>query len=219
MAPPDWPQAPTQLAQGAKETPHRAVINVSFGRVVKEPGEITVLLTEWSGGTPDALAPLFELIYPQLRQIAGSLFRNESPGHVLQPTGVVNELYLKLVQQQRLRFDDRQHFFSMAARLMRRILVDYARRRDSLRRDGGVPVALTEDAAWAEAAGGDVIDVDRALEALQKVDERKCRIVEMRYFLGFTSEESAELTGTSMATVERDLKFARGWIRDWLQRS
>lgn len=184
-----------------------------------QAGEITVLLKQWSEGKQDALAPLFELIYPKLRQMAGSLFRDEGPGHVLQPTGVVNEFYLKFVRQQKLQFEDREHFFSLAARLMRRILVDYARQHKSLKRDGGAAVTLNEESAWTEAPGADLIDIDRALEELQQIDERKCRIIDLRFFLGFTSEETAEIVGASKATVDRELRFARGWIQDWLERS
>jgi RNA polymerase sigma factor (TIGR02999 family) len=186
---------------------------------VDQPGEITVLLRQWSGGKQDALIPLFELIYPKLRQMAGSLFRDESPGHVLQPTGVVNEFYLKFVRQQNLHFEDREHFFSLAARLMRRILVDYARQRLSAKRDGGIAVTLREESAWTEAPGAELVDIDRALEELQKIDARKCRIIDMRFFLGFTAEETAEIMGSSKATVDRELRFARGWIQDWLERT
>jgi RNA polymerase sigma factor (TIGR02999 family) len=184
---------------------------------VNEPGEITVLLSQWSDGKQDALAPLFELIYPKLRQMAGSLFQDERAGHVLQPTGVVNEFYLKFVRQQKLRFEDREHFFSLAARLMRRILVDYARQRQSVKRDFGTPVALREESAWADARpGADLVDIDRALEELRKIDERKCKIIDLRFFLGFTAEEAAEILGSSKATVDRELRFARGWIQDRL---
>lgn len=186
---------------------------------MEQPGEITVLLKQWSDGKQDALVPLFELIYPKLRQMAASLFRDESPGHVLQPTGVVNEFYLKFVRQQRLQFDDREHFYSLAARLMRRILVDYARQRHSVKRDGGIAVPLDEGSAWTEAPGPDLVDIDRALEELQKIDQRKCRIIDLRFFLGFTSEETAEIMGSSKATVDRELRFARGWIQDWMERS
>jgi RNA polymerase sigma factor (TIGR02999 family) len=186
---------------------------------VDQPGEITVLLRQWSDGKQDALVPLFELIYPKLRQMAGSLFRDERPGHVLQPTGVVNEFYLKFVRQQKLQFDDREHFFSLAARLMRRILVDYARQRQSIKRDGGTPVVLKEDSAWTDQApGAELVDIDRALEELRKIDGRKCRIIDLRFFLGFTAEETAEIMGSSKATIDRELRFARGWIQDRLER-
>jgi RNA polymerase sigma factor (TIGR02999 family) len=182
-----------------------------------QAGDITILLRDWSEGDESALDPLFELIYPQLRQIAASLMRRERPGHVLQPTGVVNEFYLKLVQQERLQVEDRAHFLSVAARFMRRILVDQARKNGTRKRDGGRPVVLTDDLSWfSEAAGPEMIDVDLALDELRGIDERKCRILELRYFLGCTNEETAELLGLSKATVDRDLKFAKGWVQDRL---
>jgi RNA polymerase sigma factor (TIGR02999 family) len=182
-----------------------------------QAGDITILLREWSDGNDSALDPLFELIYPQLRHIAGSLMRRERPGHLLQPTGIVNEFYLKLVRQQRLRLEDRAHFLSLAARFMRRILMDEARKSGTRKRDGGRPVVFTEDLSWFSAAAGEqMLDVDRALSELAKIDERKCKIVELRYFLGFTAEETGELLDLSKATVDRELKFARGWIQERL---
>lgn len=181
-----------------------------------QPGDITILLREWSGGDDSALDPLFELIYPQLRLIAGSLMWRERPGHVLQPTGIVNEFYLKLVQQHRLHLDDRAHFLSLAAQFMRRILTDQARKSGSRKRDGGQRVVLTDDLSWVSAAGERILDVDTALSELRELDERKCRIVELHYFLGLTVSETSELLGLSKATVDRDLKFARGWIQERL---
>lgn len=181
-----------------------------------QPGDVTVLLQQWSEGNEAALDPLFELIYPQLRHIAASLLSQERPGHTLQPTGVVNEFYLKLVHQQRLSFDDRAHFLSLAARFMRRILVDQARRNGTLKRLGGTRVVLTDNLSWVHAQSEEILDVDRALDELQALDERKCRMIELRYFLGCTADETAELTGVSKATVDRELKFARGWIQERL---
>jgi RNA polymerase sigma factor (TIGR02999 family) len=182
-----------------------------------QAGDITILLREWSKGDESALDPLFELIYPQLRQIAGALMRRERPGHVSQATGIVNEFYLKLVQQQRLQVEDRAHFLSLSARFMRRILTDQARKNATRKRDGGRPVVFTEDLSWFSAAAGeDMVDVDVALNELRKIDERKCRIVELRYFLGCTVDETAEMLGLSKATVDRELKFARGWIQERL---
>jgi RNA polymerase sigma factor (TIGR02999 family) len=184
---------------------------------MSQPGDITIRLQQWSQGDPSALEPLFELIYPQLRHIAGSLMRRERPGHLLQPTGIVNEFYLKLVQQNRLRLEDRAHFLSLAARFMRRILMDQARKSGTRKRDGGRPIVLTEDLSWFSAASGDrMLDVDRAMEDLRALDDRKCRIVELHYFLGFTVPETAELLSLSKATVERELKFSRAWIQERL---
>jgi RNA polymerase sigma factor (TIGR02999 family) len=157
-------------------------------------------------------------VYPRLRQIANALFRGESPESVLQPTSVVNELFIKLVRQHSLQFENREHFFSLAASLMRRILVDHARSENRIKRNGGQRVALTDDLAWGWAMpSADLLDIDRALKELQKIDPRKSRMVELRFFLGTTSEETADILETSKATVDRELKFARGWLYERLQ--
>ncbi len=184
-----------------------------------EAGEITVLLRDWSAGNPAAIEHLFDLVYPQLRQIAGALFRGERPENLLQPTSVVNELFLKLIRQRSLRFEDREHFYSLSARLMRRVLVDHARSEGRQKRDGGVPVPLHADMAWINARSAEMMDLDRVLEELEQLDSRKCRMVELRFFLGFTADETAELLNTSKATVDRELRFVRGWLCDRLHSS
>jgi RNA polymerase sigma factor (TIGR02999 family) len=181
-----------------------------------QPGEITVLLHEWSAGNGAAIEPLFELVYPQLRRIAGVLFRGERPECIQQPTSIVNELFLKLIRQRSLRFEDREHFYSLSARLMRRVLVDHARSEGRQKRDGGIPVPLHEGLAWVDAKPAEMIDLDRALEELEALDTRKCRMVELRFFLGFSAEETAELLNTSKASVDRELRFLRGWLYDRL---
>lgn len=182
-----------------------------------EPGDITVLLRQWSGGDSRTLEPLFELVYPQLKQIANSLFRHERPGNILQPTVLVNELYLKLLGQHRLRIEDRQHFFSLAARMMRRVLVDQVRAEGRQKRSAGQPLPLHEDLAFIDAASPEMLDLDRVLDELEHIDIRKCRMLEVRCFLGFTADETAEVFGTSKATVDRDLRFVRSWLYDRLQ--
>ncbi len=184
---------------------------------MEEPGEITVLLRQWTAGDPSSLDPLFELVYPQLKQIANSLFRSERPGNILQPTVLVNELYLKLLGQERLRIEDRQHFFSLAARLMRRMLVDQVRSDGRQKRSGGVLVPLHEDLAFIDATSPEMLDLDRLLDELEKIDLRKCRMLEVRCFLGFTAHETAEVFGISKATVDRDLRFVRSWLYARLQ--
>jgi RNA polymerase sigma factor (TIGR02999 family) len=177
------------------------------------PGQITELLRRWSEGETDSLDPLFNLVYPRLRQIANALFRGESPESLLQPTSVVNELFIKLVQQHSLQFDNREHFFSLAASLMRRILVDHARSEHRVKRDGGVKVPLEDELTWiAGMPSADLLDIDRALRDLHKIDARKSQMIELRFFLGSTAEETAELLRTSKATVDRELKFARSWL-------
>jgi RNA polymerase sigma factor (TIGR02999 family) len=181
-------------------------------------GEITELLREWSDGRPQAVDRLFEVVYPQLRQIAGALFRGEKPENLLQPTGVVNELFLKLIRQRSLRFEDREHFYSLSARLMRRVLLDQARSRLRHKRDGGIAVPLDEKLAWIGAKDVEHMDLDQALDDLEALDQRKCRMVELRFFMGFSAEETAELLSTSKATVDRELKFVRGWLYERLHR-
>ena len=181
-------------------------------------GQITELLRRWSDGETESLDPLFNIVYPRLRQIANALFRGESPESLLQPTSVVNELFIKLVRQRSLRFENREHFFSLAASLMRRILIDHARSEQRVKRDGGVKVPLDDELTWVSSLpSADLLDIDRALLDLQKLDPRKSRMVELRFFLGSTSEETAELLQTSKATVDRELKFARGWLYQRLQ--
>jgi RNA polymerase sigma factor (TIGR02999 family) len=184
-----------------------------------DAGEITVLLRDWKAGDPVATEHLFELVYPQLRQIAGALFRGERPENLLQPTSVVNELFLKLIRQRSLRFEDREHFYSLSARLMRRVLVDHARSEGRQKRDGGTPVPLHADLAWIDARPAEMMDLDRVLEELDQLDARKCRMVELRFFLGFTADETAELMNTSKATVDRELRFVRGWLYDRLHQA
>jgi RNA polymerase sigma factor (TIGR02999 family) len=189
--------------------------------------DITVLLRQWTG-EGDSADALFNAVYPRLRQIAGSLFRGESPAHVLQPTGVVNELFIKLVRQRELRFENREHFYSLAARLMRRILVDHARAGGRRKRDRALEVPLHPEvgidgdaanafAHIADAPAAELLDLDSALHALNALDPRMASIVELRYFLGTTAEEAAEVLNISKATVDRELNFARGWLRDRMQ--
>jgi RNA polymerase sigma factor (TIGR02999 family) len=182
-------------------------------------GEVTVLLREWSDGRPDAMERLFDVVYPHLRQIAGALFRGESPENLLQPTSVVNELFLKLIRQRSIRFEDREHFYSFSARLMRRVLVDHARTQKRQKRDGGYSVPLDESLVWIGASSVEMLDLDRVFEELNALDARKCRIVELRFFLGFSAEETADLLNISKATVDRELKFVRGWMHERLNYS
>ena len=180
---------------------------------VSSDGDVTLLLRRWSDGDAAALDPLFSLVYPRLRQIAGALFRGESAANPLQPTGVVNELFLKLAEQRRLQFTDREHFFSLGSLLMRRILVDAARAERRDKRDGGIRIPLDLDLVGTTVGpSADVLDIDRALEELELIDARKTRIVELRLFLGATAEETADLLKMSKATVDRDLRFARAWL-------
>jgi RNA polymerase sigma-70 factor, ECF subfamily len=173
---------------------------------------ITDLLLQVRQGTPDAMDRLFPLVYGQLRRIAHRQLQGERPGHTLGTTGLVHETYLKLVDQTRVEWRDRGHFFALSARAMRRILVDYARRYRAQRRGGGMRrVSLPEVAAVEEQAEM-LLAVHEALERLAAVNERLSQVVECRYFGGLTEEETAVALGVTARTVERDWAKAKGWL-------
>lgn len=178
-----------------------------------QPSEVTILLRQLSQGRRTALDSLMPLVYDELRRIAHGQLRNERPGHTLNTTGLVHEAYLRLVDVNQVRWQDRAHFCAMAARVMRRVLIDYARARGRAKR-GGAPVRVPLDEAVdipVERAA-DWIDLDDALLRLEELNERHCRIVECRCFAGMTIEETAEALGTSPATVKRDWAFSRAWL-------
>jgi RNA polymerase sigma factor (TIGR02999 family) len=175
--------------------------------------EITTLLRQWREGDPAALERLMPLVYPRLRSIAGSLERQEGVLPSVQATALVNEVYLRLIQQRRLSWDDRQHFFSFAAQVMRMILADHARARLASKRGGKLErIPLHENLPWVSVNHDEVLDLGRALDELAAFDQRKVRVVELRYYLGCTAEEAAEILRISKATVDRDLELARVWL-------
>jgi len=177
------------------------------------PSEITGLLHRWKEGDREALAALATAAYHDLRAIAGSYVRRESPGHTLQATGLVNELYLRLAQLKDVKLSDRRHFYAFAAQLMRMILIDHARQARALKRPGSAArVPLHPEMAWIDASSDDILALDTALDQLEAEDARKVRVLELRFFLGCTNEEAADLLGISRATVDRDLEFARAWL-------
>jgi RNA polymerase sigma factor (TIGR02999 family) len=178
------------------------------------PGEITGLLQRWSGGDAAALDDLVEIAYTELHAIAAGYLRQEDRHQALQATELVNELYLRLARQRAAQFSDRYHFYTFAAMLMRRILNDSSRRAYAQKRPGsaGTRVPLHPDLAWIDAAGEEMLSLDQALSELEFLDERKVRIIELRYFLGCTNEETAELLGITRSTVDRDLQFAKTWL-------
>ena len=177
------------------------------------PGEITVLLNKWREGTAGAFDQLVPLVYPHLREVAGAYLRRERAPGLMQATSLVNELYLRLISQKKADWADRAHFFTFAAKMMRRILIDNARENQALRRGAGAEhVPLNEDIAWVGVGSAEMIELDQGLEALARVDAAKVQLVELRYFLGCTAEETAEIAQTSKATVDRELKFARSWL-------
>jgi RNA polymerase sigma factor (TIGR02999 family) len=182
-----------------------------------QSGDITLLLRAWGAGERDALEHLLPLVYPHLRRLARAFLRRESSAHTLQATGLVHELYMTLVRQRKADFKDRQHFFAVAAGVMRRILRDYARGRHAQRRASAEDrVPLSDDLSWVDAASDDMIDLDRVLDELGQLHARKVQLIELTVFLGCSTQEAADLVGISKATADRDLRFARVWLRDRL---
>lgn len=176
-------------------------------------GEFTTWLSAWRQGDLSARDRLVDAVYPELRAIAQRQLGGERSGHTLQATALVNEAYLRLSGLDRIEWHDRVHFVHMAARIMREVLVDHARRRAAAKRDGGERVSLT----WLELVDGDergidVAALDGALDALERLDAEKARIVELRYFGGLTIEETAEALGLSPATIKRHWQVARTWL-------
>lgn len=179
-----------------------------------EPGrDVTELLLLWNAGNDQALEDLTPLVYDDLRRVARAVLSRELPGHTLSATALVHEVYLRLVDQRRVKWENRAHFLGAAAHIMRRVLVDHARAKSAAKRGGGVrPVAIEEDAASVEAVADEILDLDHAMTRLGALDTRKVRIVEMKFFGGMTNQEVACALGLSDATVERDWKLARAWL-------
>jgi RNA polymerase sigma factor (TIGR02999 family) len=177
--------------------------------------EITRMLQEWSGGKQDALDALLPLVYAELHRQASRYLRRERAGHTLQTTALINEAYLKLIDQREVNWQNRAHFFGIAAQMMRRILVDYARQRHRAKRGGIAEDLPLEKAALvvSEEKSVDLVALDEALTRLAKFDERQARIVELRYFSGLTIEETAEVLRISPATVKSDWNVAKAWLR------
>ena len=176
--------------------------------------DVTRLLVQWSQGNQSALDELTPLVYHELRQRARNYLRHERPDHTLQPTALLHEAYLRMVGDSMPEWQNRSHFFAIASRAMRQILVDHARRRGAGKRGSGVVnVSLEEALAPAQAENSDLLALDEALSKLADFDERKCRIVEMRYFGGCTIEETAEALGISTITVIRETRVAEAWLR------
>ena len=182
-----------------------------------EPRDVTRLLLSWSGGDKNALNELLPLVYRELRRLAAAYLRRERHDHTLQPTALVHEAYLRLVDQDRIDCHTRAQFFGIAANLMRQILVNHAKRRQAAKRGGGNRVSLDEAAIVSQQTQEvSLIALDDALEKLALLDPRQCRIVELRFFGGLTEDEIAELVGVSPFTVKRDWRIARAVLYDEL---
>lgn len=176
-------------------------------------GEITLLLARWKEGDPSAFEQLIPLVYPHLREVAAAYVRRERNSDVLQATALVHELYLRLLQQKKAVGEDRCHFYTFAAKVMRMMLIDQARESQTQIRGGDQErVPLSNDLSWVSIDSPDLLDLNRALEVLGELDPRKVQLVEIRYFLGCTAEETASIMQISKASVDRELKFIRSWL-------
>jgi len=181
------------------------------------PHRVTQLLREWTQGDDSALAELTPLVYEELRRLAHHYMEGERPDHTLQTTALVNEAYLRLADQSNPNWQSRAHFFAVAARAMRRILVSYARsNRAQKRGGGGTKIELDEAAILSPEQSNEIVDVHEALEKLGKLDSRKARVVELKYFGGLNHDEIAEVMKISTVTVRRDWVFAKAWLYDEL---
>lgn len=178
-----------------------------------DSGTFTRWLVEWRNGSQEAADRLFAAAYQELRRLAAWHFQNERPGHTLQPTALVNELYIKLFAGEPVEWRNRAHFFAVASQQLRRLLIDHARARSAEKRGGSdVRLSLGDVTGEAEPRQEDLIELDQALRRLEELDQRSARVVELRFFGGLTEKEAAEVLGISVATLKRDWDFARAWL-------
>jgi RNA polymerase sigma factor (TIGR02999 family) len=177
------------------------------------PPDVTDLLLRWSAGDRHALESLAPVVYDDLRRMAQAFLSRERSEHTLSATALVHEVYLRLVDQRRVQWQDRAHFFGAAATLMRRVLVDHARARAAEKRGGtAVRITIDENMALVGGLAEEILDLDAALDALATLDARKAQVVQMKFFAGMTSQETAAALGVSDATIERDWTMARAWL-------
>ncbi len=182
--------------------------------------DVTTLLRELRSGNKAAEARLLDLVYPELRKIARNYLRRERAGHSLQPTILVNDAYMQLVAQHDKEWQNRAHFYAVAAQLMRRFLVDYARHKNASKRDGKrQQVELTDDLAITEENLDEILDLDEALRRLAEFDPRSCQVVVMRYFGGMTEDEIADVLEVAVRTVKRDWQVAKAWLHGELAKA
>jgi len=183
-----------------------------------DSGTLTRLLVEWRNGNQQAADQLFAAAYQELRRLAAWHFERERPDHTLQPTALVNELYLKLFAGEPVEWQNRAHFFAVAAQQMRRILIDHARARQAEKRGGGdMRLSLTDAGDLVAPRDEQLVELDAALRQLEELDPRSARVVELRFFAGLTEKEAAEVLGISLATLKRDWDFARAWLINQLR--
>lgn len=188
-------------------------------RSVEAGRNVTALLMAWREGDEKALARLTPLVYDELHRLAGAYMRREHAGHTLQTTALVNEAYLRLVDSSRVQWQNRAHFFAIAAQLMRRILIDFARKRAYEKRGGAWQrITFADGLGLAADIDFDLLAIDEALERLARLDARKARVIELRFFGGLSLEETAEALRVSTDTVGRDWRAAKAWLKRELQR-
>lgn len=185
--------------------------------MAQQPRTVTMLLHEWRAGNPDALDELLPLVYKELHRLAASYMRGERAGHTLRATDLVGEAYLRLADAEQGELKDRVHFFAIASRTMRQILVDHARKRDAAKRGGGERPVTFDEGLVAGDRREELLALDEALDALAKFDERKARVIELHYFGGLKQEEVAEALSVHVNTVARDLRLAEAWIHKHLR--
>jgi RNA polymerase sigma factor (TIGR02999 family) len=180
---------------------------------MRAPGQVTQLLHDWSDGDSAALEQLMPIIYGELRSLAGRYLRHERRDHTLQPTALVHEAFFRLVNQNDVDWQSRAHFFGIAAQMMRRVLIDHARFHHRGKRGAGlIKVDLDQAEGWSEEQADEIVALHEALEGLARIDPRKARTVELRYFGGLSVEETAEVLGLSPNTVTRDWTLAKAWL-------
>ena len=180
---------------------------------MSSPPDITALLINWSNGDKAALDKLFPLVERELHRLARSYMRKVNPNHTLQTSALVNEAYLKLVDQRKTRWQNRAHFFAIAAQIMRRILLNHARDRNRVKRGGNaIQVSLSDAVVISMEKGNELLALDEALQRLAAFDERKGQVVELRYFGGLSVAETAEVLGVSSITINRDWRLAKAWL-------
>jgi len=178
------------------------------------PPDVTQLLLAWSNGDEAARDQLVPLVYEELHRLAHQYMNRERPGHTLQTSALVNEAFVRLVDQRNVHWQNRAHFFGIAAQMMRRVLVDYARNRQAEKRGGNaVLITLNEELIVSDEQNDEVVALDEALNRLAKFDERKCKIVDLRFFAGLSIEETADVLGISPGTIMREWSLAKAWLR------
>jgi len=181
--------------------------------VAQSADDITLMLQQLSSGNHDVVDALMPMVYNELHRMADGQLRRERANHTLNSTALVHEAYLKLVDQTRVTWQNRAHFFAIAAQAMRRILINYAQKRKAEKRGGGQAVAtFNDEEVVRESRADELVALDAALERLGKMNERQCKVVECRFFAGLTQEEIAEVLGVSVPTVRRDWRLARAWL-------